>query len=554
MQKSFLATSLLPLLMSGSMPSSAAVPTFQATSEVVYVPVVVKDKHGAHLPGLQKESFRIEQDGKEQPIAVFEEIRDTEAAPAAPAPESPDTITNYSVADQNPRRVLIIVLDMLNTPQRNQRRAKEALIKFLARSVPKDEPIALLSFDSKGLKQLHPFTSDTAALIAAMQKVASRLGVADTPPPDAPKASDPTDADEAMIVQWESDAIATETTFRQKDVIRSTLMAMQQVAGAFAGLPGRKALIWATDGFPFTLQDPHTLTGLDTDMADSYETTWRLLSSANIAVYPVKLDGLSTIPMFSAAQSRPMGSSRGGGGRGGLGAPPPLPYDPGGERDEAMRSFASETGGRAFLNSNDVEKGFAEAARDSHSYYLLGYSPQGENKAGWHKIKVQVQAPHGDVRAREGFYVGNADTTPNARNHELAVALSAPVDYTGIHFGLKMVEPTAADTSLPKEAKRKVRFKLMVPARSITIDRQHGNAYDLDLTAVAVTATGHTAGQARGHSHSTIQSESPETVMRSELALKAGLEVPPGEYELRVALRDTSSGKLGTLRSTIVVQ
>lgn len=529
--------------------SSDSVPQFHARSELVFVPVVVR-KHGAHVQGLTKDSFRVEQDGKPQEIAVLEEVGD--AAPVAaepPAPASPDLITNYSVVDQHPRRVLIVVLDMVNTPHRNQKRAKDALIKFLATSVPKDEPVALLAFGRAGLTQLHSFTTDTGVLVAALQKCQARLGVADTlaTPIEESGIADTLESQETQrLTQWVQDSLAIENSFMYKNAISLTLAAMQQVAGAFSGVPGRKALLWATDGFPFLLQDPLSLTGVSTEMLEQYQSTWRLLSAADIAVYPIGLEGLVPDLAFDASRkSLPISARRPSLNRS-------IPYDPQRQRQDTMRSFADNTGGRAYLNNNDALNGFKEAALDSHSYYLLGYYLRGETKAGWHKLKVHVNSPHSDVRAREGFFFANQADLPKLKRKEFVIALGSPIDYTGIHFALKLDPIPDPDPSAPAK-KRSVTMKLMVPMNGITIS-QSDNAFDLDLAAVALRKDGEAAGDAGGTLHATVKPDSLQKLLKTGIVLKAAVQVPPGEYDLRVGVRDNANGSIGTLRTHITVK
>src|ERR1700678_2666470 len=98
-------------------------------------------------------------------------------------------------------------------------------------------------------------------------------------------------------------------SFEQRLAITYTLQGMQQVAQALAAFPGRKALIWASGGFPFSVSD-NTMqlapAGRDTlsDVLPMYEHTWQLLNDAQISLYPVDVKGLQVL-MPGASVSNP---------------------------------------------------------------------------------------------------------------------------------------------------------------------------------------------------------------------------------------------------------
>ena len=84
-----------------------------------------------------------------------------------------------------------------------------------------------------------------------------------------------------------TEAMSGFTAMDQRDAAQRTLRALNQIAVAYGGIPGRKTLIWATAGFPFMINDPNAINYMGLDLVDSYEQTWRALMSANLAVYPV---------------------------------------------------------------------------------------------------------------------------------------------------------------------------------------------------------------------------------------------------------------------------
>ena len=152
-------------------PQAGAEPKFTARSELVTVPVIVADKSGAHVQNLKKEDFVVTEDGKEQTIAVFEEIT-RPPEPVHRAPVQPEHFSNaLAMGSSVPPRLTIIVLDIVNTAFEDQAYARSELLKYLADSVHSHEPTALLTIGRSGMKVIHDFTTDPAVLEAALKKV-----------------------------------------------------------------------------------------------------------------------------------------------------------------------------------------------------------------------------------------------------------------------------------------------------------------------------------------------------------------------------------------------
>src|SRR5205085_7533676 len=128
---------------SGQPPAPRA-QTFKSRTELVLVPVVVHDRHDAHIPGLSKNDFIVQENGADQKITVFEEVR-TSGTPVHRA-SLPGVFTNalpragtQAANESTTPRLNIIVLDTINTPFLDQNRARQDLIKFLAKSVEHGE-------------------------------------------------------------------------------------------------------------------------------------------------------------------------------------------------------------------------------------------------------------------------------------------------------------------------------------------------------------------------------------------------------------------------------
>jgi VWFA-related protein len=543
--------------------------TFTARTELVSVPVVVADKSGNHVSGLTKGDFELRQDGKTTAIASFEEIKSTTNRPSH-AVSSPGVFTNELSNDPSPKRLTIFALDLVNTPFMDQAYARQQLLKFLANRVSSQEPIALIAIRTNGIKILHDFTSDPAVLVAALRQVSGEIPAVH-------------DINQALFAETEgltgfANGTGEYVAMVESQAILITLECFQHVAEAFAGVPGRKSLIWATAGFPFAL-DPSTGRVLSahsvnvnlhqrpggsafgrggslpnlpssTEMhggADLlalepvYRRTLQMLSDASISVYPVDARGL--IVFFPGAKTSLSGAAEG------------RAYA---EYKQAMFEstratmvdFAEITGGRAFYNRNDLDVAFQKSADDSASYYLLGYYLEKDTKPGWHKLQVRTKRGGVEVQARQGFFVTPQSDKAESSKMDLKMALASPLDYTGVPLSVRWAGVGSSGTT---GAKKNVHFEIILPAGSNLVDTSNDNNVDLEVVAVAQTATGNHADQFAQRVQTNVKPDKMGLVQRDGLNYANDLQVPPGSYWVRFVVRNNLDGRMGSVTAPLQV-
>src|ERR1700733_2955209 len=118
--------------------------TLTSRTGLILVPVVVSGKSNAHIPGLTKDDFEIQEDGKPKPVATLEEIT-TFAGRVNRSTPQPGVFSNALSGDSSPKRLTIFALDLVNTPFLDQTYAREQLIRYLAHRVSSQEPSALIA-------------------------------------------------------------------------------------------------------------------------------------------------------------------------------------------------------------------------------------------------------------------------------------------------------------------------------------------------------------------------------------------------------------------------
>lgn len=543
MLKPNLATALLSagvLISWAARAQQQTTPVFRSHSELVVVPAIVTDHSGQHILGLQQQDFRVRENGKEQKIVVFQEIK-TNQQPVRRVDLGQNKFSNYVTGEIAPRRITIIALDLINTPFADLAQGREQLMKFLAKAADTGEPITVVAITRSGVKVIHDFTTDPKVLALAIQRLhAPHQPVADRPTGEAGPEETQIAPEMDALVQLQAQGDANFVAFQEQMAAQLTMQAFQQIAQAYAGIPGRKSLIWASSGFPFSITDNDmstTVRSSPLDLLPLYERTWQLLNDAPMSVYPVDLRGLVTL-VPGADISRPSVAYY------------RMMYSDNLHRITTFDRVAQATGGRAFYNTNDIAGAIHEAADDSSSYYVLGYyRNSADRKPGWRKLNVTVSRPGLLARTRSGFFV--SDKPPNEqaiKERELRTAMNAPLDYTSIPFSAEVQLPPATASG-----RRLVKFQLVLAANSIFVDETDNNHMKLDVLALAKSPDGlfrRRVGQSiEGHL-------TPKTLQEERLhgtSYNYQIELDPGDYTLRFLVRDELDGRIGTVTAAVKV-
>jgi VWFA-related protein len=524
---------------------------FKSQTVLIQVPAVITDKAGNHVHGLTKDDFKVLEDGRQQKITTFEEV--TAAARPLPAPSLPNTFSNLTFNNQQALSITVIALDTINTPFLDQEYGRRQLIKYLANNLDSGHVLGLVVMGSRGVKVLGGINSDPAALIAALKQASGEVSRMETFSTGGKilgsVESDPTqltggigrgeDAASRMR-KFILNADVLEGQYQQSQAIEDTMRAFLSIAWSLSGVPGRKSLIWATGGFPFSLNSPSSLPG--GSLSVLYERTVEALKNAQIAVYPVDVRGLvNTAPNADVTYSGENGPAGGEV----LAAGSSLNASTLG----SMTTFAEMTGGHAYYNNNDLAAGFKRAADDSAQYYLLGYYADPHNtKPGWRKLQVQLKEKDKtlEVRARTGVFFTNAALDPELTHKaDLEFALTSPFDSTGIKVTMQWQPPA------PDGDKKKIRFALRLPAESV-IDEGDKNRFDVDFIAQA-TKLGKPAGNAGQTVKGIVPASALEKVKAEGVFYTNALELAPGQYQVRFVVRDNLSGRIGSVSAPLTV-
>jgi len=532
--------------------------TLSISTRLVEVSVVVDDKKGHPVSDLAQDDFHIFDKGHEQKIVQFQFVS-SYAVPAAPLNLPPNVYTNLPAQQSvSPNNVTIILLDRLNTDFIDQFWSRPQIIRYLQHIQPRDR-IALYVL-GPDLTVLHDFTSDASSLVAALHGLQGRrppqMEQAAIPDPEknpavqqlqAAAGSGPPSAQAVRLnelITFLNDANNQDVGANLDDRVRLTLGAFSAIAEHVAGFPGRKNLLWVSGDFPIQFDaDIGKLPGHQhRDYGDAIERATQLLSSANVAVYPVDVRGL--IPE-NLGTSAPMLSSR----RDAVIATVPQSLDP--SEIATVNAIAHNTGGRAFFNTNDIENSIAQAVDDARTSYTLGYYPDNAEWNGeFHEIAVKVDRPNVSVRARSGYLATRSSPLKvKDENTILAQIASSPLESTGLTVFAKLAPAPPGGTHDSATA------FLNVDPRGLALSLVNGHWKGRAIAAfIQLDAKGVPLGN--GIAEQTIDMDlSPETyrsLMRSALKLQKQLTLERNAAELCIVAIDENTGRAGSVHIPIV--
>ncbi len=577
--------------------SSQGSTTFHANAQLVQVDVSVRDSQGRPIRGLQASDFTVSENGVPQQIRVFEAHVPTAAgAPVEPVPAlPPNTYTNRTLipADDS---VQVILFDLLNTATKDQAYSRSQFLKFI-KELPKGKHVALFVLSTR-LEIVQGFTDDAPALAQAAEKIMlqrsallttederqqerganeqmGRLANFDTPKVGVPgttnsqamnKAEKETGIDMGNMLKNE-DARTKMESSRTDLRVQMTLEALSAIAKTVAGYPGRKNLIWLSGSFPIQIaphysirpgeaSPEHRFRGADAlDSARNYHAAIRemtnLLTTARVAVYPIDVRGLQTsgIALNSGAgeystlttTNTPNAYSH------------TLDEQSGNRSREraAMFDMAEQTGGEAFVGTNDVSGAIARSMDDASAYYTLAYSPVVNDKdISFRRIEVKIDQPGAKLAYRRGYY-------PNAREalgkengaHKLALALQPGVPpSTMLIFAAKVLPPDETHKAV------RIDYRIDVSAVAFADTPDHQKQAMIDCVVIALDKNGLDAGHSSQTLAATLSQTEYESFLRTGLPGHQEILLPPGIYQLHLGIWDRSSDRIGTLDLPLAVR
>ncbi|HKO96310.1 MAG TPA: VWA domain-containing protein [Pyrinomonadaceae bacterium] len=526
----------------------------RVTTNLIQIDVVVTDSKGRPVTNLNPEDFEILVNGKPQTITNFSLITlDPQPSERTKAPASKNS-TNAVPLPPVPlkaaqvNRTIALIVDDVRIDCKNLPYVRKALKKFADEQMQPGDLVAIFRVGSS-IGALQQFTSDRQQLYAAIDRVQFSTAVG----PCFGMQHPVNYLEELYPALKETDrTIRGNDDARQlQDVMLGTpgLTATNYVIKAMRDLPGRKAVMLFSDGMP-----PLGRNTGGSSASLIRDALLRLVDSANragVTIYTVDsrglvVEGLTAADLVSVrTNSMGIANTMHGASRAFS------------ESQDGLILLAERAGGFAIKNTNDIPGGIRRALDDQKSYYLIGYQPDSSvfnpSALRFNRLKVRVKGSGLKVRHRSGFF-GVKDeasrTVATTTEQKILRALTSPFASDGISLRL-----TALYANDPK-AGSFMRTLVHVPATGLVFSDKPENMREAVLTVAAYTFGDNGAVvDSVGEIHTiTLTDKLYKRALESGFVYSLDLPIKKGgPYQVRVAVRDSKSEKIGTASQFVVV-
>ncbi len=557
----------------------AAPPQFGELIEVnvVNVDVLVTDRGGRPVTDLRREDFEVLEDGKRMEVTNFQVVKPASPQPAPsesttrPAPSTGPAQAEPSAEE---RLHLIVYVDNFNLNPEHRTRVLQQLRGFLKDLHP-DDRVMLVTNDLSLTVRL-PFTNDPVALSKALDEIAVLATQGQESRNERRLAMQRVlEVREAVKVfdgPCSSMIIAPAQSYAEvtrQEVLRS-INSMTLMVNSLSGVPGRKALLYVSDGLPVTPGEevyqflaeicgnaatsgvPDVYEGeflteansrealMDAQRYSTVEDFRKLAAHANahrVTLYTLQATGLEG---YTSALADFGPESR-------LLQIPSLQFVEIANLQNSLTLLASETGGRAILNANDVTTDLRQMKEDLGRYYSLGYSPAHSGDGRVHRIEVRVKRPGVQVRHRKSY------------RDKPALEMAVDRTLSAVYHGF---EENPLDVTLEMGAQRQtegslvsVPIKLRIPLFKLGIFPQPDQTFRGRLRLLVSTRDG------KGRVSPVRQVEVPLQIPPEEVLYAMGkfyeyeltLNLPPGEQHVAIAVWDEGTATTSVLSRTLSV-
>lgn len=513
---------------------------------VVNVDAYVTDKQGNAVKGLTKNDFQLMENGRPVEITNFYAVNDgkpvtpltgveTAAAPAVPGAPAPGEMEKIQTPEDQRLR-LIVYIDNYNLRPFDRNRVMRELRAFIGQNIHKDDQIMLATYD----RELHirrTFTSDPSLIAAAMldlEKISAQGVHADSDRRDALQRIQ----DSQGIAEAEGYAHSyAESTFND---LSFSLDALKKMIDAMAGMPGRKAVLYVSDGLPmiagqdifyavqakYGVQTTSMTSSIEYNVARRLDEMTAQANANRITFYTIDAAGLRT---YSANSAENQGPGAGAPGVGQLVDSVNIS-----NLQSTLQTLAEKTGGVAIINTNTITPRLARVASDFSTYYSLGYTPPHFGDGRYYKIEVKVKGRKDlQVRHREGY----RDKSIEAMMGDgTMAALNFPFEQNPLGVSLEFGQPRPRDDGfylVPVLVRIPIGKLTLLPREQIQTEEAK-----VRLFIAALDSEGGTSDVQQAPVPISIPAKDLEAAKKKQYVYSVTLLMRPGEQRVSVGVRD----------------
>jgi VWFA-related protein len=538
------------------------------TADLVQTDVLVKDKANKPLSGLRREDFEIFDDGKPQVITNFayesESSRTLSDSEAGQPRSLPKAVTAKEV-----KRVMAFVVDTLHMKVENLYRTRQMLTNFIdAKMEAGDVVLVLPTAGGSGI--LQQFTSDQALLRSAVDRLRPFIFTNNaTPHRDNGSNAVGTNINNggSTVSQQTAGMGSSMGSGRgggqgggrsmprtaqgprttpmdsvdpvEEADVRNTLYTLDNLIRAMSALPGRKLAVLISEGFRI----------YQTETTEDLRQTTDLAGRSGVVFYTIDPRGLDplTVEASDVLVNQAMVSQA-------VKSVQNQKTNDFFESQDSLKAIAVDTGGRFFRDNNDIKAGLDSMLLENSAYYVLGFQPDPSKWDGkYHKLKVAVAGrPDLSIQARAGYLARSDKVNSNVifdpAAPEEAGAINSPLVRRDIDLRLT---PFYRD-----EAKQEA---LMVTVLHIDAGRLHFEQADgryknkLEIFGFMLDGGGKQVDGFKDTLDLNLLPKTYDLALRDGVLSTRSLYVKPGRYQMRVLVRETATGLIGTANNYVEV-
>ena len=463
------------------------------TVNVVNVDVYVSDKRG-RVTGLTRPDFELFEDGRPMAITNFLAVeggKTTGAAAAAEAaaeaaepnhpPKLPPGYEQAPIPEDQKLR-LIVYIDNYNLKPFDRNRVMRDLRIFLDQKLRRGDQVMLVTYD----RELHvrqPFTADTGLVnsqLLAIEKISAQGVHSESDRREVLRSiEDAQGGPQAMsLAHAYAGAAFNDISF--------TIDALKNLVNTLAGMSGRKAIVYVSDGLPMMVGEdvfyavqskfPGTSIISESSEFDSSRRLEELAAQANanrVTFYTIDAGGLR---VYSATSAENQNAGQG----------VYIDQINISNLQSSLQMMAEKTGGLYVINANDVLPHLDKIAADFTTFYSLGYTPPHVGDGRFHKITVKVKRKGVTVRCREGY----RDKSIESRMSDgTLAALQFPFQANPLGLTLEFGRPAER-----KDGLYLVPISVKIPLGKLTlVPREQGSSAKVRLFIGAIDPDGRTS-------------------------------------------------------------
>ncbi len=512
--------------------SSAQSPyVLKVNSDLVLTNIVVRDKKtGEVVRGLTANDFTLLENGKPQRISTFDFESVDQATPLDEATingKTGQSIFNAKTGVARPEelrnhRLIVLFFDLTSMQPEDIDRSQQAARNYLNKQMQPADIVAVVSLDTN-LSLDQDFTENKQLLLNAVNSYSG----------DQAQGFQSGATSTTNQVEDATAFSPDESEYNDLNTDRE-LFAIASISKSLAGINEKKSMLYFSGGI----------------QRDGIENQASLRSAintavrANLSIYSVDSRGLEAIGPLGDAST---GSLRGANGYNGTSLQNNL--DTNFNTQEVMSTLSSDTGGKAFFDSNDFSPAFERIQRDTSAYYVLGFRSTDPRRDGrYRRLTIKINRPGLKLEYRPGYYAPADFKHSNRQDREqqLEDQLASDLPATDVAVYLEAWYFRTDDTHYY------IPVSLVVPGSQIPFikggDRDKAT---LDVIGEVKDPAGHVIGQARQTVKLNI--DQSQQVRQKNVQYSTGFNLPIGKYHLKFVVRENETGRMGSFEADINV-